>query len=411
MRLLAIPSLLVLVTVTTICGQDQTTPTSQQPSAAQREAREELNRAAAAYRAGNFLEAQQHSERALSLDPTNRTAPIFVARTIHVQYKPGDDTPENVEFARAAIAAYKRILTYEPENEEAYKAIAVLYGAIHEDQLQRDWIFQHASNPLVPVKKRAEAYAVLAGKDWDCSFKITELPENKLVVMRSDKPTVVFRKPENGLEFARAKQCVESGLENAEIAIAFDPECGAAWSYKTNLLIENSKLAEMEGQYETKKAYLKAADEAQAHTSIVAEKRRRLEEAGDESESQSEGADKPESQSTPRRTQPNSQTDHRDSETSRAPIDGGELDSMAVNKPLPPYPPAARAAHVSGSVRVAVFIDESGRVVSAVAVDGHMLLQAAAVAAARQARFSPTYRDGRLVGVRGFLTYEFPSSK
>ena len=71
------------------------TPTST-PSGAEAQARLELNEAAQAYREGNFAAAQAHSEKALLLDPQNKTALNFVARTIHAQYKPGDSTPENV---------------------------------------------------------------------------------------------------------------------------------------------------------------------------------------------------------------------------------------------------------------------------------------------------------------------------
>ena len=84
------------------------------PSVAEAQAKQELNEAAKAYREGNFAEAQVHSERALLLDPQNKTAPYFVARTIHAQYKPGDFTPENVAKARQAIIAYQRILERSP---------------------------------------------------------------------------------------------------------------------------------------------------------------------------------------------------------------------------------------------------------------------------------------------------------
>ena len=72
-----------------------------------------------------------------------------------------------------------------------------------------------------------------------------------------------------------------------------------------------------------------------------------------------------------------------------------------------PYPPIARAAHASGSVKVEVTIDEDGNVVAAKAVSGHPLLQAAAVAAARNAKFSPTKLSGQAVKVQGVLVYTF----
>ena len=88
-------------------------------------------------------------------------------------------------------------------------------------------------------------------------------------------------------------------------------------------------------------------------------------------------------------------------------ISGGVLNGKAISLPKPPYPPAARAVRASGSVSVQVLIDESGRVVSASAVSGHPLLQAAAKSAALGARFSPTLLSGQAVKVSGIITYNF----
>ncbi|HQU86262.1 MAG TPA: energy transducer TonB [Pyrinomonadaceae bacterium] len=88
-------------------------------------------------------------------------------------------------------------------------------------------------------------------------------------------------------------------------------------------------------------------------------------------------------------------------------ISGGVVNGKATSLPKPPYPAAARAVRASGSVSVQVLIDETGRVVSASAASGHPLLQQAAVAAARQARFSPTILSGQPVKVSGIITYNF----
>lgn len=91
----------------------------------------------------------------------------------------------------------------------------------------------------------------------------------------------------------------------------------------------------------------------------------------------------------------------------RAPISGGVLNGKAISKPQPAYPAIAKAARASGTVTVQVTVDESGHVISARAAGGHPLLQQAAVAAARQARFSPTLLSGQPVKVNGVITYNF----
>src|SRR5215510_15020044 len=143
-------------------------------------AKNQLNEAARAYREGRFPEAEQHSREAAELDPDNKTAPMFIARTIHAQYRPGVQDQKNIALAQQAITAYQAILEKNPKDEEAYKAVAYLYGAIKEDDKLRQWISARATSDSVEPEKRAEAYVVLASKDWDCSYKITELPSNKV---------------------------------------------------------------------------------------------------------------------------------------------------------------------------------------------------------------------------------------
>jgi protein TonB len=83
------------------------------------------------------------------------------------------------------------------------------------------------------------------------------------------------------------------------------------------------------------------------------------------------------------------------------------LNGKALSLPKPSYPPIARTAHASGTVVVQVTIDETGKVISAKAVSGHPLLQAAAVQAAYGARFSPTQLSGQPVKVTGQINYNF----
>lgn len=85
----------------------------------------------------------------------------------------------------------------------------------------------------------------------------------------------------------------------------------------------------------------------------------------------------------------------------------GEVRGQASNLPHPEYPKIARSAHASGTVKVQVTISEGGDVIEAHAVSGHPLLLAAAVDAAKRAKFSVTKLCGEPVRVAGILTYVF----
>jgi tetratricopeptide (TPR) repeat protein len=246
-------------------------------------AKNQLNEAARAYHEGHFEEAQQYSIRALELDPDSKTAPLFIARTIHAQYRQGVQSPENLAKAQEAIKAYQKILEKDPKNEEAYKAIAYLYGATKDDEKLRSWISARALDTSAPPERRAEAYIVLASKDWDCSFKITELPSNHTTTLAAgNRATINYKKPQNQKDFDTAQACVKRGLEEVENAIKLDPNNESAWSYKTNLLIEASRLAEMDGKLDQKAQLDKQREEAQKRTtelSQINQKKKEEEEA------------------------------------------------------------------------------------------------------------------------------------
>ena len=90
----------------------------------------------------------------------------------------------------------------------------------------------------------------------------------------------------------------------------------------------------------------------------------------------------------------------------RAPIAGGMLNGKAIYLPVPEVP----AGDATGVVLVQVLIDEQGSVIDAKAVSGPQHLQAAAVNAARLARFTPTMLLGEPVRVSGTLSYSFVRS-
>ena len=250
------------------------TPTPTQ-STAEAQAKQELEQAARMYREGKYAEAQAHSEKALLLDPENKIAPFFVARTIHAQFKPGDSTPENIAKARDAIVAYQRVLNISPGDEEAYKAIAYLFGALKEHALLRAWLFQRANDVSITDDKRAEALIVLASKDWECSFNITEQPVIKVTIVIRNKPSVRYQMPEDQVEFERAKKCANRGLDMVNMAITLSPESESAWSYKTNILLELAKLAEMSGDEEQKRELHRQYEDALTQTTNLTKRSKR----------------------------------------------------------------------------------------------------------------------------------------
>lgn len=242
-------------------------------------AKNQLNEGAQAYRAHNYTQAQAHFQQALELNPAQPNARLFIARAIHAQYKPGVEQEANVAKAREAIKAYQDVLANDPNSDDAYNAVVYLFRALKDEQSERNWLVQRANLEGAPGEKRSQAYTVLASKQWNCSYTITEQTENKVTVIKDGKATIQYRKPKEQKDFDEAMKCVAEGMQLAEKAISLDANSEQAWSYKTNLLLERIKLAKMDGKDADAANLQKQADAAQQRTTqLNAENKRKKEE-------------------------------------------------------------------------------------------------------------------------------------
>ena len=267
-RLSTVSLLLVLVSGTAGCGLVNRV-----------RAKNALNEGVRAYRDGNFALAEEKFRNSYELDPAQKNAPLFIARAVQQQYKPGVPAPENVAIGERAISAYQDILRQDPSNDDAYKAIVFLYGQMKNDDKVQEMLIQRANLTTAAPERRAEAYTILASKQWQCAYDITEQKENKTTENRPDKVLVHYKKPANQADFDKARGCVTEGLRLANEAVSLDPNSANAWSYKANLLREASKLAEMEGNQQAKADYDKQHGEALQRQTVLAEEASRKREA------------------------------------------------------------------------------------------------------------------------------------
>ncbi|MDT7604631.1 MAG: hypothetical protein QOF61_2628 [Acidobacteriota bacterium] len=241
-------------------------------------AKSQLNDGAQAYRAHNYAEAQDHFQKALELDPSQKNARLFIARSIHAQYKPGVDQEANVQKARDAIKAYQDVLASDPNNDDAFNAVVYLFRMIKDEQSERNWLMQRANMESAPGEKRSQALTVLASKAWQCSYNITEQSENKVTVMKDGKAIIQYRKPKEQRDYDEAMKCATEGQQLAEKAISLDQNSEQAWSFKTNLLLERIKLAKMDGKDQDAAELQKQADAAQQRTTQLNQENKRKKE-------------------------------------------------------------------------------------------------------------------------------------
>lgn len=240
-------------------------------------ARKNLVDGSNAYKGRDFKEAERLFRDAVSRDPQGetlegRTAQLFLARTLHSQFI---GNRQERSLAEAAMAEYHKALALNPNDQSSYKAIASLLENLQRTDEWLDWVTKRSQNQSIPPEQRAEALTSLAAKKNSCANDITDTEQTKKTVTKDGKQVFEFVKPANAEDFEKLKQCVQEGLALANQAVGLEtPEVKnaasfdlkgstdaqlkermdhlkvfeSARSYKASLMIQDMRVAEMDGR-------------------------------------------------------------------------------------------------------------------------------------------------------------------
>jgi hypothetical protein len=257
--------------------------------------RKDLVDGATAYKERKFELAEQLFRAAVDRDPQGTTvegkaAQLFLARTLHSRFIGNrGDTGK----ADQAIAEYKKVLAKDIKDQSSFKAIANLLENLNKNDEALQWVTDRANNEQVPPEQRAEAFSSLASKQNTCANEVSDTEATKKNVTKDGKQVFEFVKPKEQADFDKLKKCAEDGLQLATKATELDPNSDSAWSYKTSLLIQKMRVAEMEGNKEQQEQFKKQSDEAKGKFTVLAEaKRKKEEEAEAKKKAEEEAANK-----------------------------------------------------------------------------------------------------------------------
>lgn len=260
-------------------------------------ARKNLVDGASAYKERKFQVAEDLFRRTVAIDPEGKTlegktAQLFLARTLHSQFIADRKKKEKGEDA---IEQYRKVLSNDVNEQSAFKAIANLLDNLERKDEALQWVTERSQNAAVKPEFRAEAFTSLAAKQYSCANDISDIEPVKKTVKKDGKDVYVFTKPEKPEEYEKLKSCTAKGNEFIDKAIALEKEAGietdSVWSYKANLLIQQMRIAEMEGNTADKDRLKAEADKAkEKFTTLAAEKKRKEEEEAAKKRAEEEAA-------------------------------------------------------------------------------------------------------------------------
>lgn len=253
-------------------------------------ARKNLVDGGTAYKNRKFSEAEQYFRNAISRDPQSKegkTARLFLARTLHSQYI-GDR--QKTPLAEEAIKEYKAVLSEDIRDQSSFNAVANLLENLNRSDEWLQWVTERANNEQVPAEQRADALTKLAARKYSCANEISDQEPVKKTVTKEGKKVFEFTKPQDPQTFENFKKCVQEGSDLANRAEKLDTNNDAVWSYKANMLVQQMRLAEMEGNTQLRDSLKGEADKAKDRFTELARIRKQKEEAEAEAKKAKEEA-------------------------------------------------------------------------------------------------------------------------
>lgn len=254
-------------------------------------ARKNLVDGSKAYKDRKFPEAEQLFRAAVGRDPKGeftegQTAQLFLARTLHSEFI-GDRS--NKAKAQDAIREYQKALAQKPQDQSSYKAIASLYENLQMTPEWLDWVTKRSNDTSIPPEQRAEAITSLAAKKNTCANDITDTEQTKKTVTKDGKQAFQFVKPTKPEDYTSLTQCIADGKKLIDQAVSLETDqvknasridvkalkddelvknqdflkvFESARSYKASLLVQEMRLAEMDGKTADRDRLKTEADEA-----------------------------------------------------------------------------------------------------------------------------------------------------
>jgi len=341
------------------------------------DAREVINQGVAAFKNSNYQQAIGFFQQAVSLDPNNVNAHLYLGTAYMSQWIPGAAAPENAAKAHSAEIEFRRVLELDANNTTALVSMASL--AYHEagplmgeEKIRKldeamDWYKRLAA--IDPTNKEAPySMGVIAWAKWYPAL----MTARASVGMKPEDPGPL-PEPVRGELKVKYSSLIEEGIANLDRALALDPRYDDAMAYVNLLIRERGDLRDTREEWAADKAVADAWVQKNLDT-----KRAKAQAGIADTPGMRGGAGGGDGSRTPVR-------------------DGGIFQPQTVNpvtKVEPVYPPLAQQARIQGTVRFTVRIAKDGSIQSVQLISGHPLLVKAAQDAVKQYVYDPVLING-----------------
>jgi tetratricopeptide (TPR) repeat protein len=213
------------------------------------QARVELKKGNSLYQQEQYSAALIEYQKGLQLDPADTFAWRSVGLSALALYRPGDDTPKNLDYARIATDAFEKYLKDNPEDAKVqdYMMSILVSSKQYEkalafvDQLQQ----QHAAEANDPKWNKYRVNVLIqAGRLEDAEKLALQTPGPEQPISLYSIGVAAWNKVYNNntIDFATRQQKVELGLRALNKSVELKPDYFDAMFYLGLMLREKAKL-------------------------------------------------------------------------------------------------------------------------------------------------------------------------
>jgi tetratricopeptide (TPR) repeat protein len=217
-------------------------------------ARDHMNQGVASFRNAKYSDAVEHFKQAAALEPDNPNARAYLATAYMVQWIPGAESPENVEFSTKAKEEFLKVLEKDPNNTTALASLASLaYNAAQSLPLDKklekyDEAASWNKKRIAADDKDKEAYYMLGVISWAKWYPALNLARVNLHMKPEDPGPLKDKKVKEDLR-TQYGTIIDDGIANLQKAIDIDKEYDDAMAYMNLLIREKADLAESPEEY------------------------------------------------------------------------------------------------------------------------------------------------------------------
>jgi TonB family protein len=379
-----------------------------------------LNRGVEAYKSARYPEAVEYFQKSVDLKPTEVSPHLYLATALMSQYIPGAESPENLNFARNAQTEFNIVLQLSPQDLTALRSLASLsyqeaQGKPNEQEKFRklDEAVSWFRRILTVDPRDKEAYYSLGVIDW-IKWYPNLMRARARLGMRPEQPGPLSNAAIRQDLLARYSSLISEGMANLDKALEIDPQYDDAMAYMNLFIRERADLRDTPAEY---RRDVQVAD--QWIEKALTAKRSRV------SATESQYATlppppppPPPPPATPERIragrdvqQANATPPPPSASTQRVRVGRDAQQAKLIRRVDPAYPSLAKQASIQGVVRFTAIIAKDGSVQNLTLISGHPLLIESARQAATQWVYKPTLLNGDVVEVVTEIDVSFTLSK